>query len=150
MFTQTFISSVIQSAKDNDNFEQLREQIPLGVDMTDNVVTAQKYNGALAWKHICVTGSRRVECICHLLIALSCFYEKDEANFVIFSPRLKYAELLGLHNMNAVVPYVRTKEDLKNLKVGLRDLLYMHMQSKHSPKLFLVLVFYLVYIPARR
>jgi hypothetical protein len=91
MYTQTFISSVIQSAKDNDNFEQLREQIPLGIDMAGKVVTAQKYSGALAWRHICVTGSRRMDCICNLLITLSCFYEKDEVNFIILSPRLKYA-----------------------------------------------------------
>lgn len=139
MYTQTFISSVIQSAKNNDNFEQLRAEIPLGIDMTGNVITAQKYNGAVAWKHICITGNRRVECICNLLITLSCFYEKSEANFIILSPRLKYAELLGLHNMNAIVPYVRNKNDLNDLKVGLRDILYMQMQGKGLPKLFLVL-----------
>ena len=139
MRTETFIMEIMQTAKENGNFEELRGQIPLGVDMGGDVVTAQKRAGSVALRHTCVTGSKRVECICNMLIMLSCFYEKDEANFIILSPRKKYAELLGLKNMNVIAPYVRTKDELATLKVGLRDVVNMYSLGSGYPHLFLVL-----------
>ena len=139
MRTETFIMEIMQRAKEKGNFEELRRQIPLGLDMGGEIVTAQKRTGAVALRHTCVTGSRRVECICNMLIMLSCFYEKYEVNFIILSPRKKYAELLGLKNMDVIVPYVRTKEELQTLKTGLHDLVNMYSRGGGYPHLFLVL-----------
>ena len=128
----------MSSANDYNQLKQLRQQIPLGLDMAGNVVTAQKRHGAVALKHTCVTGSRRVDCICNLLMTFSCLYDKEEVSFIILSPRKRYAELLGLKHMNVIVPYVRTKAELDALLLGLRDLVNMYSQGKGYPHLFLV------------
>ena len=44
-----------------------------------------------------------------------------------------------MKNMNVIVPYVRTKEDLQDLKTGLRDIINMYLQGDGYPHLFLVL-----------
>ena len=138
MRTERFISIIMQFAKEKDNIEELRRQVPLGLDMAGEIVTSQRRNGPVALKHICVTGSKRVEYICNLLITLSCLYDKEEANFIILSPRTKYAELLGLRSMDVIVPYVRTKDELESLLFGLRDLVNMYSRGKGYPHLFLV------------
>lgn len=138
MRTEAFISEISQLAKEEEKFEELKRGIPLGLDMSGAFVLAQKRKGIVSLRHTCVTGENRVDCICNMLITLSCLYEKDEANFIVLSPQTKYAELLGLKNMDVIVPYVRTKEELTALLVGLRDLVNMYSRGQGYPHLFLV------------
>ena len=138
MRTETFISEISHLAQEKGGFEEVRRGIPIGLDMSGEIVLAQKRTGIVSLRHTCVTGDRRADCIGNLLIILSCLYEKEEANFIILSPNTKYAELLGLKNMDAIVPYVRTKEELLALKAGLRDLLNTYARGQGYPRLFLV------------
>ncbi len=138
MRTEALISKIYQFAKDKEKFEELRRELPLGMDMSGEIVRAQKRTGVVSLRHTCVTGSKRVDCICNMLITLSCLYEKDEVNFIILSPQSRYAELLGLKNMDVIAPYVRTKAELEALKAGLRDLVNMYSRGKGYPHLYLV------------
>ena len=138
MRTETFISEISQFAQEKGGFEEVKRGVPLGLDMSGEIVLAQKRTGVVSLRHTCVTGDRRADCIGNLLIVLSCLYEKDEANFIILSPNPKYTELLGLKNMDVIVPYLRTKEELLALKAGLRDLLNTYARGQGYPRLFRV------------
>ena len=139
MRSDEFIKKILKIAQDDEKFEELRKGTPLGVDVIEDIVLSQKYTGALAFRHTCVAGVKRTSFIRRLLITLSCLYEKEEACFLIISPKTEYGELLRLRNMDATVPYILTKEDLDNAKNTLVELLQMRKTLKACPKLFVVL-----------
>lgn len=139
MRAEEFITFVMQTAKDNEKFETMRQGLPVGKDNVGNVVLAQK-QGNVMMKNVCVTGASRVGFIKRLLITLSCLYEPSDACFLILSPRASYGELLRLNHMDVTVPYVRSKSDLALAKTTVRDLLQMYSTgAKGYPNLFLIL-----------
>jgi hypothetical protein len=139
MRSEEFIATISQMAEDTEKFEEVRKGIPLGMDVVGNVMLAQKRATPLTTRHTCVTGIKRVSFIRRLVITLSCLFEKDEAAFFIISPKTEYGELLRLQNIDATVPYVRSKEDLEAAKTTLKELIQMRMHGKGYPRLFVVL-----------
>lgn len=139
MRTEEFISSISQLASNDGEFEKVRLGMPIGWDMTGNIVVAQKRTEMITLRHTCVTGAKRVAYISRLLVTLSCLYDKDEVSFFVLSPRKEYAGLLGLNCLDSVIPYVQSKEDLLSAKAALRDLAYMYGDNKKRARLILVL-----------
>ena len=139
MRTEDFITSVSKLAKENERFEELRKGVPIGEDVTGNVVLAQKREKVLTVRNVCVTGAGRTNFIRRMLITLSCLYEKDEACFLVLSPHNEYGELLRLHNADITTPYIRTKEDVNEAVVTLKELIRMRETGKGYPRLILVL-----------
>lgn len=138
MRSEEFISKISNLSEENEKFEQLRAGIPLGVDVGDNVVLARK-KAPLSTRHLCVTGSGKTNFIRRTLITLSCLYEKQDASFLIISPKAEYGELLRLHSLDAVVPYIRLKSDFTQAIETVKELIRMRADGKTYPKLFLVL-----------
>ena len=130
MRSEEFIATISQMAEDTEKFEEVRKGIPLGMDVVGNVMLAQKRATPLTTRHTCVTGIKRVSFIRRLVITLSCLFEKDEAAFFIISPKTEYGELLRLQNIDATVPYVRSKEDLEAAKTTLKELIQMRMHGR--------------------
>ncbi|MBR2646555.1 MAG: hypothetical protein IKD47_03260 [Clostridia bacterium] len=139
MRSEEFITKISQLSKDNDKFEELRKGIPLGTDAADNIVLSQRRQGPIVFRHTCVTGVKRTSFIRRLMITLSCLYEKDEACFLVLSPRAEYGELLRLKNIDATVPYLSTKEELAQAKDTISELLRMRETGKGYPRLFVIL-----------
>ncbi len=139
MRSDEFIRQILQLAQDDEKFEELRSGTPLGLDVVGNVMLSQKYTGATAFRHTCVAGCKRTDFIRRLLLTLACLYEKDEACFLVLSPKKEYGELLRFRNMDVTVPYVTTKTDLENVKATLTELIQMRKGRQVFPKLFLVL-----------
>ena len=139
MRSDEFIKKILNVAQDDEKFNALRKGTPLGVDVVGDIVYSQKYNGTVAFRHTCVTGTKTTEFIRRLIITLCCLYEKDEANFLVISPSVEYGELLRLINIDATVPYIRQKSDYENVKATLMELLQMRRASKSCAKLFLVI-----------
>lgn len=141
MRIEEFISAVSNSnaSKDDNAFETFRKSVPLGLDESGNLVCASRPGVVTVLKNLCVTGKYRTEFICRVLITLSCLYEKGEANFILVSPNTRYAEILGLENIDATVPYVRSLSDLELVKKTIQDILLMRRNGAGYPRLFLVL-----------
>lgn len=139
MRTEDFIASVSELSKENEKFEELRKGMPIGEDVTGNIVLAQKRDKALTVRNTCVTGVGRTNFIRRLLITLSCLYEKEEACFLVLSPRAEYGELLRLHNADITAPYIREKMDLDLAVETLKELVRMRESGKGYPRLILVL-----------
>lgn len=139
MKAEEFIKKVVFSTKEKDDFEKVRKGIPLGLDVNDGVVVAQKRERTLTVNNTCVTGVNRTNYIRRLLITLSCMYEKDEACFLVISPHTEYGELLRLHSLDITVPYIRTQSDVKQAMDTIRELMVQRETGKGYPKLFLVL-----------
>ncbi|MBQ8295045.1 MAG: hypothetical protein IJX87_01270 [Clostridia bacterium] len=140
MRSEEFITSIMQTAKDNEKFEEVRRNIPIGKDSVGNIVVAQKRKGAVSLQHTCVTGAHRVGFIKRLLITLSCLYEPSDACFMVLSPRQSYGDLLRLNHMDVTVPYIRSKSDLALAKDTVRELAQMYETGAQGyPKFFLVL-----------
>lgn len=137
MRSEEFIAKISQAVAEKENLETLRKGIPLGVDAQGNVVLAKKR--ACAYNQVCVTGVKRSAFICRTLLTLSCLYDKDEAQFLILSPREEYAELLRLRNMDVTVPYLRSVADLESVKNTVKELLMMRENGSGYPRLCLVL-----------
>lgn len=139
MRSDAFITSISEWAEQDDKFEQLKRGIPLGHDSVGNILFSQKREKPLMFRHTCVTGAGRGECIRRLLLTLSCIYEKSEATFLVLSPKTAYGELLRLRNIDATVPYIRTKSDLSLAVETLKELLSQRSYGRGYPRLFLVL-----------
>ena len=139
MRSDAFMSVISALSEEDGKFEELKKGLPLGQDSVGNVLLAQKRERPLSVRHTCVSGLHRGEFIRRLLVTLSCLYEKNEAMFLVLSPRTEYGELLRLRSMDVTVPYVRTKSDLNLATTTLKELLLQREYSKGYPHLFLVL-----------
>ena len=139
MRTEEFIKMVSRETEENERFEELRKGLPIGLDELGNILLAQTREKPLTVRNTCVTGAGRTNYIRRLIIALSCLYEKDEACFLVFSPKIEYGELLRLNSADVTVPYIRDKKDLSEGLETLKELLFMRETGAGYPKLFLVL-----------
>lgn len=139
MRTEEFITAVSRQAKENETFETLKKGLPLGEDMSGNILLAQKQDKSLTVRNTCVTGVGRTNFIRRLIITLSCLHEKEEACFFVLSPRTEYGELLRLHSVDITVPYVNDKSDLDGAVETLKELIRMRAFGGGYPRLFLVL-----------
>lgn len=136
---EEFIRIILQSQKREEPLEVCQKGLPLGLDLTEEVVFSKKNTDAVLFRHTCVTGPRRNDFLKRLLITLSCLYEKDEACFLALSTNPEYADLMRLKNIDVTVPYIRNKEDLLLAKTALKELLELRETGKGYPKLFLIL-----------
>lgn len=141
MRTEEYISIISNavSTDDEEAFGKFRKSLPLGLDEDGKPVCANVFKGATVFKNLCVTGACREDFICRTLIALSCLYERDEATFLLISPNPVYAELLRLNNIDAVVPYIRSLEDVQMIQKSISDILRVREYGTGYPRLFLVL-----------
>ncbi len=137
MRTEEYISFLIEKSKGDK--EKFRSATPIGRDLTDGVVFSQKMPRALAFKHTCVTGVGRTAFIKRLILALSFFYDKTEANFLVVSPHTEYGELIRLHGLDITVPFIREKADLQGVEQCVKELTELHARERGCPKLYLVL-----------
>lgn len=139
MRSDEFISFLIKNCKTDDDVMRIQNGLPLGVDQGGNAVFARRQEQVQLTKHTCVTGLRKTAFIKRVLLTLSCLYDKTEACFFILSPKTEYGELLRLHNIDATVPYIRTKRDLDDAAKCLEELVALRDREKGCPKLFLVM-----------
>ena len=139
MRSDELMMAVSKVSENNEGFAAMRKGLPLGLDMAEQVIVAQKREKPLTIRHTCVTGVGKGNFIRRLLITLSCLYEKNEACFFVLSPSVEYGEMLRLKAMDCTVPYIRNKEDLALAVETLKELLRMRAYGKGYPRLFLVL-----------
>ncbi len=139
MRTDEFISAVCNAAGNQEKINELRKELPLGLDAVGNVTYARKQETVFSARHTCVTGGNRSAFIRRLLITLSSVYEKEEACFFVLTPHADYGELVRLHGMDITLPYVRKKEDLEEARKTLEALLRLRQTGRGYPHLFLVL-----------
>lgn len=139
MKSEEFITLLSANATDEGELKRLRAGIPLGLDGLQNIVLSQRTEHKYTVSHTCVTGARRTTFIRRILIALSCLYDCEEANFFILSPRGDYGELLRLQSADVTAPYIRTKSDLDEALRCLRELVSLYRQGQGYPRLILVL-----------
>ena len=139
MRAEEFITKISEKTGDEQSLKILRGQIPLGIDAYGEIVCAQTREHLYTAQHTCVTGGRRTECIWRILLTLACLYDRSEVNFLILSPRAEYGELLKLQGVDITVPFVRTKKDVEDGILCVKELLSLYAQGKGFPKLILVL-----------
>ncbi len=139
MRTEELIKAISEESKDNDRFEELKWGMPIGVDVGDNLVLAQKKVKPFTVRNTCVTGVGRANFIRRMLITLSCLYDRDDASFFVLSTNDTYGELLRLVSADFTVPYIRDKADLAQAVETLKELLRMRENGKGYPRLFVVL-----------
>lgn len=139
MRSEEFISLLSERSEVSGNFEELRKGLPLGLDMSGEVVLSQKREKPFTVRHTCVTGAGRTAFIRRLLVNTSCLYEKSDACFFVISPKTEYGELLRLRSIDLTVPYIRTKADFTQALGTVKELLHMREQGRGYPRLFLVL-----------
>ena len=133
MRTEEFIQVISKQAGDNARFEELKNGIPLGVDVNGEIVLAQKSEKTYTVRHTCVTGSNKTQFIRRLLLTLACIHDEKEACFIVLSPSVEYGELLRLTKSDFTIPYIRTKEDLVPAVKALRELIYMPKNIPGQP-----------------
>lgn len=138
MRSDEFISMLYAQAE-NEGFETLQRGIPLGLDSSENIVYAQKESRAPTVRRVIVTGSGKNTFLRRTLYTLSCLYEKEKACFFVISPQTEYGELLRLKNIDATVPYIRTKADFLLAFETLKELVRQRETGRGYPKLILIL-----------
>ncbi len=139
MHSEEFISSLSTLAMDDEKFEQMRKNIPLGVDSVGNIAYARRGENPYSSRHTCATGNGKGSFLRRLLITLSCLYEKGEICFFVLSPNLEYGELLRMKSMDLTLPYIRAKSDLDEAIETLKELLRIREFGKGYPRLIVVL-----------
>ncbi len=139
MRSDEFISSLSALAKEDETFEKMRKDIPVGTDSVGNIVYARKNETLFSNRHTCVTGSGKSAFIRRLLITVSCLYERGEICFFVLSPYAEYGELLRMKSMDITLPYIREKADLELAIETLKGLLRIREYGKGYPRLFVVL-----------
>ena len=139
MRSEEFISILSGLTKDEENFDKMRKDMPLGVDASNNVVYAYKNVKPYSTRVVCATGTGKSAFIKRLLLTVSCLYERSDACFLVLSPNTEYGELLRLKSMDATVPYIRLKSDLELAVEALKQLLREREYSKGCPRLFVVM-----------
>lgn len=138
MRSDEFISSLSALAVEDEKFEQMRRNIPIGTDSAGNILYARKPDALFSGRHICVTGGGKSAFLRRLTITVSCLYEKNEACFFVLSPYGEYGELLRMKSVDVTVPYMRTKTDLEQATLTLRSLLNMRDCGRGYPRLFVI------------
>lgn len=138
MRTEEFITLLSKTAQGDDGYQKLRAGLPLGLDAAGEIVLSQTQERPFI-RHTCVTGVKRTAFIKRFILALSCLYEKGEANFLVLSSRNEYGELLRLKSLDITVPFVNDKSCLESAKACILELLNMYATGKGYPRLFLVL-----------
>ena len=139
MRTEDLMKAISGEAQDNDRFEELKLGMPIGKDVSDNLVLAQKRLKPLTIRNTCVTGNGRGNFIRRTLITLSCLYDREEASFFVLSTNQEYGELLRLVSADFTVPYIRERADLAQAIETLKELIRMREYGKGYPRLFVVL-----------
>ncbi len=139
MRSDEFISKLAPYFGEDETFEKLRKDLPLGVDSVGNILYARREGNSFSTRHTCVTGSGKSHFIRRLLLTCTCLYERTEASHLILSPHSEYGELLRLGAADFTVPYIRTKSDLEEATKTLKELLTMREYGRGYPRLFLVL-----------
>lgn len=139
MKSDEFISVISGMSHDDDQFEEWKKGLPLGLDSVGNIVRAQKMEKPFTLRNTCVAGVGRTRFISRFLITVSCLYEKTEACFFIISPKTEYGELLRLKSMDVTVPFIRDKGDVELAVETVKALLAQRENGKGYPHLFLVL-----------
>ncbi len=139
MRSEEFISSLTGFCEDEAGLQALRVGVPLGMDVTENIVFSQKREKPFMIRHTCVTGVRKTAFIKRTLCTLTCLYEKTEANFFILSPKAEYGELVKLLHADITMPYIREKGDIESCLACVKELVSLHTREKGCPRLILVL-----------
>lgn len=139
MNMEEYVASLAALCADDTKLEELRKGLPLGRDVVDNIVLSQKRERPFTVRHTCVTGGNRVHFIRRMLLAISRLYTREEACFLVISPRTEYGELLRVKAMDITVPYIFTKADLAAATHTVKELLSQRESGKGYPRLFLVL-----------
>lgn len=139
MRAEDLIKAISDEAKDNDRFEEVKLGLPIGQDLSGNLILAQKQLKPLTIRNTCVTGNGRANFIRRTLITLSCLYDRDEASFFVLSTNNEYGELIRLVSADFTVPYIRNDTDLSQAMETLKELIRMREYGKGFPRLFVVL-----------
>ncbi len=139
MRSEVFISSLCAYAKEEEKFEKMRRDLPLGEDSVGNTVYSHKNATPYSTRLTCVTGGAKTAFIRRLLITASCLYDKSEICFFVISPNLDYGELLRMKSMDATTPYIRLRSDFELAIDTLKEILRMRENGKGYPRLFVVL-----------
>ena len=139
MKTEELMSIWMAESKESEWLQQAKQSIPLGVDVTKNVVYSQKNEKPFNVRHTCVTGNGRRAFLRRLIMTTSYLYKKNEACFFILSTKPEYGELLKLQGADVTVPYLRSKEDLDEGLSCLKEMIRMRAYGEGYPHLFLVL-----------
>ncbi|MBE5745179.1 MAG: hypothetical protein E7355_03475 [Clostridiales bacterium] len=139
MRSEDFITSLTSLCETAEGLEKVRLGVPIGKDAADTLVFAQKQETPFMFRHTCVTGAQRTAFIKRTICTLSCLYQKEEANFLILSPRTEYSELLRLLHADITVPFVRDKADVEACLACVKEIVAIHDREKGCPRLILVL-----------
>ncbi len=139
MQSNEFMRFIQQALPAGEGLKSMQDKLPLGYDGGNRLVFAFPVARQNAVKHVCVTGLRKTAFIQRLLFTLSRLYRREEAHFLILSPKAQYGEFLRLHAMDVTVPYVRSKADLDNAVRTLNELVYFPDRETRCKKLFVVL-----------
>lgn len=139
MNMEEYVASLAALCADEGKLKELRTGLPLGRDVVDNIVLSQKRERPFTVRHTCVTGGKRVDFIRRMLLAISRLYTREEACFLIVSPKTEYGELMRANGMDVAVPYVFTKDDLSLAIKTVKELLSQRQTGRGYPHFFLVL-----------
>ena len=139
MRSDEFIATLSAFAKEEEKFDKMRKDLPLGIDSVENIVYSHKNEIPYSTRLTCVTGGGKSAFIKRLLITLSCLHEKGEACFFVLSTNSDYGELLRLKSMDVTVPYIQTQADFTAAVETLKARLLMRGQGKGYPRLFVVI-----------
>ena len=139
MQLKDFIALLSETAVKNEyRFENLRERIPLGVYTAGEIATAHREEKPERYHFLIATGDDRRAFVFQLLLSLACFYDENEASFLILSPHSEYAPLLELSSADFSVPYIRTKEDFDLALSTISSLSVMRKLKSGYPRLIVV------------
>ncbi len=139
MRSEEFIALLSNAAENEEYFEKMRKDVPLGIDSADNVIYSHTHTKPYSTRFTCVTGGGKSAFLKRLLITVSCLYDKKDACFLVLSPNTEYGEFLRLKSMDVTVPYVCTKSDLDFAMETIKQLLQDREGRRGYPRLFIVL-----------
>ena len=134
-----FVALLCEKYAKKEEYESMRNTIPMGLDSSGNPVFARREETAFSFRHVAVTGAYKTAFIRRLLLTLSRFYTEGEACFFVLSPRQDYGELVRVQAMDVTVPYIRDKADFDACICTLKTLLESRGDGRGYPKLVLVL-----------
>lgn len=139
MRSEEFLKTLTEETDGAEALKTLRENVPLGVDVSGETVLSQMREHTFTPRHTCVTGARRTAFLKRTILTLSRLYDKNEAVFLVLSPRVEYGELLRLQGIDLTVPYIRSRADLDSAMTCARELVGLNEHGKGYPRLILVL-----------
>ena len=139
MRAEEYVARLTETSANAELLTRLCDGVPLGVDAANELVLSQTKAHPYTVRHTCVTGTRKTQYIRRLLCYLSSIYAKNQANFLIISPKTEYGELLKLYRLAATVPYIRTQADVEQAKECIQSLMEEYTRGAGHPRLFVVL-----------